>query len=369
MARILKNKTAEMVSVSYANVTVEIDATSQKDLAETFEAWQLAASESLLLLLGQGTDKYQLNDGTNDLTVSQAIDLVRGYAPPVQHVVADLPLPTVKPNSPKITLITPNWCDQTTWHQGSTYVEDATATDSGDHTTYTLAHQYLIDTYHGRITFEDYLKDSAGRNYRVVVKVDGQVKTERDPHLGSGGDYEIDYVQGKIVFFQTLTGSEVVTATYHYAASSTFTLKPTAGKKLILNQVEVQFSEDIEMNDSVVFQAYGYVQVFAPQLMEPPYNLPSGTLIPLGDPLVYKTIGDLINDSNHSYPAYPVIGGSNWRAQKKATYIFAWDYTVGATYLYSTYGMEVRISLQHEAPCGGSYATATMYCTSEDEGL
>jgi hypothetical protein len=46
-----------------------------------FTAAQLAACDGLVELLGQGTDKYQLNDGSVDLSVAQAIDLVRGVYP------------------------------------------------------------------------------------------------------------------------------------------------------------------------------------------------------------------------------------------------------------------------------------------------
>ena len=80
MTRIFKNKTSEEVGVSYGTVTQTIDANSQYDLSLTFESWQLAASKSLIELIGQGVDKYQLNDGINDLSVSDAIDLLRGYS-------------------------------------------------------------------------------------------------------------------------------------------------------------------------------------------------------------------------------------------------------------------------------------------------
>jgi len=274
---------------------------------------------------------------------------------------------TRKPDAPKLTLITPNWCDKTTWYDGSVYVEDEVATDSGDHQTYNLAHQNVIDTYHGKITFEDYLKDSEGRSYRVVVKVDDVEKTEQDPHLGSGGDFTVDYAAGTVTFNQALTGTEVVKVTHHYADKSTFTITPAAGKKLLVEKVEVQFAGNIEMNDTFLFQAYGLVDVFAPEMMGPPYNIPSGTKIPLGDPLKYKTLGDLLNDSNHAYPAYPAVGGSNWRALKQSAYVFSWNYDVGTTMLFASYGMEIRVSLEHDAVCGGSFATAAFYCTSEDE--
>jgi len=271
-----------------------------------------------------------------------------------------------KPDAPKLTFITPNWCDRTTWYSASEYVEDEVAEDSGDHTTYELDNQNVIDTYHGKITFEDFLLDSESRSYRVAVTVDDVAKTEQDPHVGSGGDFTVNYAAGTVTFLSALTGTEVVKVTYHYENGSTFTVAPITGKMLMVETVEVQCSSDLEMEDSFTFQAYGLVDVFAPQLMP---GIPSGTKIPLGDPLRYKTIVDIINDSNHSYPPYPVMGGSGWRSNTTPLYIFAWDYDVGSTMLYASYGMEIRINLDHDAVCGGTLATATLYCTSEDEVL
>jgi len=47
-------------------------------------------------------------------------------------------------------------------------------------------------------------------------------------------------------------------------------------------------------------------------------------------------------------------------------YVFDWDY-VSATYLSSAAGMEVVIKLEHDAPFGGTMATATFYCKSDSE--
>ena len=277
------------------------------------------------------------------------------------------PTAASRPVAPKLTFITPNWCDKTTWYGGSEEVVDEVATDSGDHTTYAVAHQNLIDVYHGKLTFEEQLKDDDGSNYRVRVKVNDVVKTEQDPHYGSGGDYTVNYAAGTVTFLAALDPGDVVKVLYHYAGKATFVVKPTAGKRLYIGTVELQFSDDATMNDSCIFQAYGYVQVFAPQLMLPPYNLPLNTKIPLGNPLVYKAFNDFLNDSNGAYVSYPAFGGSNWRALKKQAYIFAWDYAVGTTCLEAAYGMEIRIDLQHDVPCGGAFGVATLYCTTEDE--
>jgi hypothetical protein len=89
MIRILKNKTSEDADVRFETVTVVVEANSQRDLAETFLPWQLASIDGLVELLGQGTDKFQLNDGTEDLSVARAVDLVRGYTPQKGPQAAD----------------------------------------------------------------------------------------------------------------------------------------------------------------------------------------------------------------------------------------------------------------------------------------
>lgn len=81
MARIFKNKTDEKVGIQCDNLTQFVIAGGQYDLAESFTPAQLQACDGLIELLGQGTDKYQLNDGSQDLTVARAIDLIRGYMP------------------------------------------------------------------------------------------------------------------------------------------------------------------------------------------------------------------------------------------------------------------------------------------------
>lgn len=270
---------------------------------------------------------------------------------------------TEKPTSTSVTLFSHDWSDKTTWRETAVRVVDEVATDSGDHLTYSVAHTFLIDTYHGKVTGEDYLKDADGHGLRVVVKVNDVAKTEQDPHYGTGGDYTVNYDAGTVTFLSALDPADVVKVTYHYAVSSLFTVAPSEGKVLTVDFVEVQFSADIQLTDSIVFQPYGYVDVFAPQLMP---GIPSGTKIPLGDPLIYKTITDYQNDAIRSYPKYPAIGGNGWRGCPQEILVMDWDY-LRAKPLVASAGMELRIFLQHETPFGGYYATATFYCGVGDE--
>lgn len=262
----------------------------------------------------------------------------------------------------KVTIISHDWSDPTTWYSNAIRVVDEVAINSGDDQQYEISNKWVIDTYHGKLSKEDYLTDQDGYSFRTIVKVNDIVKTEQDPHYGSGGDYTVDYLDGYIDFISPLSPSDEVKITYHYATNSTFVVKPDVGKQIKIVYVEVQFSKDIVITDSTVFQPNGYVDIFAPNLTPDPY--PPGTLIPLENPVVYKGITDYQNDANRSYPSYPAMGGPGWRGMGEDIIVFVWDYT-SSTILRSDYGMEIAISLQHDEPFAGSYATVTFYCTVE----
>jgi hypothetical protein len=263
----------------------------------------------------------------------------------------------------KTTLYSPNWTDPTTWYGASVFVNEELAVDSGDHVTYNLNNDNIIDAYHAKITNEDSLYDSIGRSYRVVVKVNSILQTEQDPHYGTGGDFIVDYKLGKITFTRTLLDTDVVLVSYFHATSSLFIIKPVGNQKISIDTVEVQFSEDIIITDSITFDIFGLVDVFAPQLVQ--QNIvPSGTKISLNHKITYKSIMDYMNDSLRSYVSYPAIGGTGWRGCNQKILVLDWDY-IAAIVLDGAAGMELRIKLDHEVPFGGTYGTATFYCILE----
>lgn len=79
MSKILKNKTETELVLDDQDPAIIIPASGQLDLSDSWEPWQIGSSDQLIECIGQGVTTYQLNDGTNDLSVSQAVDLVRGY--------------------------------------------------------------------------------------------------------------------------------------------------------------------------------------------------------------------------------------------------------------------------------------------------
>jgi len=281
--------------------------------------------------------------------------------PFVKDQFDNLVVDVTPPCGTRVDVLSPNWCDCTTWYNESVEVVDEVYTDSGDQLTYNPAtSRHIVDVTHGKITGERTLRDA----YQVVVKVDDVEQTENSPDA-TDNDYGVNYVTGDVTFNSALGGGDVVKVTYHYINGSMYSIVPEAGKLLRLTQTEVQFSEDIILTDTVLFQAYGLVDVFAPQLMP---GIPSGTKIPLGDPTVYQTMMDFINEASLSYPIIPALGGGGWRGVSENIHIFRWPYAERGTLdLMSAAGMEIRVSLENDTEFTGSKAVATFYAISQDE--
>lgn len=260
------------------------------------------------------------------------------------------------------TIFTHNWCDRTTWYTESVRVADEIATNSGDNQRYELAHQNVIDTFHGKITEEDYIVDDDGYSYRVSVKVNDVLKTEQDPHYGSGGHFTVDYEDGYIDFLQALDPSDEVKVTYHYEDGSLFKVKAMSGYDYHLVTVELQFSTNVVMRDTVCFCPYGLADVFAPGYFPP------GTMIPLGNPEKFKTMRDFYNDSVRAYPTVPALSAGTWRGIQEPITVLDWDYVTADT-LHGDYGMEIRVWLEHDDNDEGDYATTTFYFTKDESSV
>ena len=274
----------------------------------------------------------------------------------IQRVVVE------KTTIDRATLFSHNWCDRTTWYTESIRVSEEVATDSGDQQRYELAHQYVIDTYHGKLTEEDYLTDADGYSYRVEVKVNDVLKTEQDPHYQSGGHFTVDYDDGYIDFLSPLDPGDEVKVTYHYEDGSLCKFSAAYNSDYHLILVELQFSADVIVQDTIIFCPYGLADVFAPGYYPP------GTMIPLTNPEKFKTINDFYNDSVKSYPTVPAIGGSGWRGCQQEMTVLDWDYVTAQT-LHGNYGMEIRVWLEHDEPHGGAFATSTFYFTKDESSV
>lgn len=261
----------------------------------------------------------------------------------------------------EVIYATHNFCDPTTWYSESLRITYAGLTDSGNGLTFTSGHPNWIDMTHGKVMDEDAVAEESAptHKYGVSIKVNGVVKAQRAPFATEGGDYTVDYVTGSVTFFESQAGQSVQ-ASYSYANGSTWILRPSAGKQLKIEQAEAQFSENLVMNDTIRFGAWGLADVFAPQLVPSP--LPPGTLIEL-QTTRYSRLDQIIDEALGSYPVVPAIGGTS-RGNSTARYGFPFRYG-SVRVLTSAAGMELRVRLESNMAYGGDRATATFYCSSE----
>lgn len=269
-----------------------------------------------------------------------------------------------KTNAQKFNAISPNWCDKTTWYERSVQVTNETLTDSGNGLLFNSVNPFWIDAKHGRIFNEDVLIASNSGKWICSVTANSVLKHENSPGQ-TDKDFTVNYAAGTITFNGSVSGQTIL-ATYWYspatAGNSTWTVIPPAGMKIQLLRVELQFSVDIILKDTAVFQPLGYVQVFAPQYCPVPY--PLNTLIPLGEPIKYKSMADFVSESNGAYPRIPAFGGNDqggWRNLGQDIITLVWDY-IARTDIHSSYGMQLQTALANDIPHGGTFATATFYC-------
>lgn len=254
-------------------------------------------------------------------------------------------------------LISPNWCDKCSWFTGSIKAEDEVLT-SANGISWQSQNQYWIDMTHGRQTFEDMILTENPGQWTVTVTVD-DVKATQDV------DYTVDFPSGIVTFSESKAG-KTVKATYWYASTGLFLVKPRDGKKLTIQRIEIQFDTNVILRDNMEYQAYGYVSEFAPELTQAPYNMQPDDLIPIGDHWVYKNARDYMSDSNGAWPIIPDFGGNEGRGAGHDTITLTWRY-LSRSVFYSSSGMELRIGMSNNTPHGGKFATATVYGYEENE--
>lgn len=240
-----------------------------------------------------------------------------------------------------------NFCKKETWWQDSARVTNETLTDSGDHKSFTPAvERYWIDVMHGKIFAEQDIRDT----YQPVVKVDGTLKTEHSPGT-TDGDYGIDYSTGEVTFVAEQTG--VVTASYSYAQTSLFKVAHVHDATVRVGYIEVTFSKDVGLKDTVAFQLWGDIG----QGMQP-----------LSGVEYYQTWDDFVRDSMGGVMEVPCPTGAGdaWRMTSVPRYKLRFDYRdLAGIDLLSSLFMEIRMWLVADVPMEGELAHATVFARKE----
>jgi hypothetical protein len=253
----------------------------------------------------------------------------------------------------ELVMVTHNFCDPTTWFTSSVRAEEEALVDSGDGLTWNSSHPNWIDMHHGKMFDEGAHRADVEHEYAIAVTVDGVEAIQRAPFKTTGGDYEVNYAEGTVTFFESKQGSAVV-ATYSYATDSTWKLIPDQGSRVDIESVEAQFSSDTIMRDTIQFKIYGY----NPE--DPPNKILYATTN-------YKTMRNFIDEAQGSYPVVPAIGGSEGRGTLNAIYGFPFRYGT-IRKMPSSFGLELHVRLREDLAFGGEHATATFYCTVRGDG-
>ena len=246
-----------------------------------------------------------------------------------------------------LVIVTHNWCDPCTWYTQAIQKTGQALTDSGDGLTFESGIQNWIDLMHGRL----YREDLVAASYPIKVYVDSVEKTPRAPFADSGGDYTVNPEDGTVTFAESQSG-KTVTADFHHENGSLFIVGPTAGKRLWVEKSEVQFSNDVDLKDTIHFCPYAYNPA------DPPNK------IPVASPTTYKKAQDFVDEANGTYPQVPAFGGAT-RGLSVPHLVFPFNY-LALKELKSSQGVEIRVWLENNEPFGGTFATATFYCTSYD---
>jgi hypothetical protein len=276
-----------------------------------------------------------------------------------------------------LRMITHNFCDACTWWHESTE-HTGQASTSGDQLTYDLTgHTNLIDMRHGRVTYEDDITDATvspgggGTMSNIVptvyldgAAIDQAAAEDDDAHADR---YTIDYENGTVTFDVARGGGVVVTADFRKAASSKFTIKPGTSKKIVLQDAEVDCSEDIDMTAPFWVDTWGSHT-----------TITGGSVVSLSK-RVYKKMHDFQAAARRFWGPIPSgFGGTAGVASPKWT--FEWQYSrsdeLWDTANYRDVNLDVNlvtlnrveISLVGDVPYGGHFLTVTMYGYELAEG-
>jgi hypothetical protein len=293
----------------------------------------------------------------------------------IQEVVFPTPQYTIRKPVPLGTIrnynFCPNFADKTTWYADALRVTDeAVGAGDGANTVFQLAHgngsvagEAILDMAHGKVTDEDTLaphpvRQPGGGSYLLIVKLAGVAAVERVFGETSGGDYTADYATGVITFFAAPGNGVAVTASYFYSpanAGSTYFIAPASPNKLTIDTAEAAFTQDWQMNDNIVSAVF----------MINPGN-PGGPKIEIpGTRAKLKRFTDVVNYTRGSFPTLKA-GGGGVRGLAHDLDQLRWEFG-DPIQLKSSWGLELRLWLEHHRPFGGELCNVTYYGFEEAE--
>lgn len=324
---------------------------SQYYLIEKLELQKWQNNSQLMVDISSGIAVVaKSDDGAGDLIdVAQGINylLVSDPDEPRSSITGVQRVAVEKPDIPSTSITSHDFCDPCTWFTKSVRVEGQTLTlETGK--TYGSPSTKWIDLTHGRVTDED----DFAENYVPVIYDNGVALVE-------DLDFTINYLNGKVTFAENYIVQGTITADFSHATSSHFVLEPIAGKTLIIEHAELNFSKDCSMNTPISFEIWVGNQLFNPQEPESPTN----PLRVLYKKKRYKNEKDLINAANLGQGEI-----AQWGNLPHPVIVFPFNY-VTLQPMRSSQLTQLIIHLDNDTegnqvPLQGSWGTSTFYVMS-----
>ena len=228
------------------------------------------------------------------------------------------------------TKVSHDFTKKSTWYQESlSKIGETLTLDTG--LIYKGTKQFWINLTNGLHYGEDTLEST----YPIKVYDNG---------VEQASGYTIDHDAGKITFATAPTGP--VTADYHYADKSTFSVIPPTGKVVSIVHAELDFSKNAIIS-KVHFDIYAY----------DPDNLPNKMLV---ERMTYNNMRDILKVAN-DVTIVPAIGALT---QDVIRAVFMYGRIIQ---LKSSQGIEMRITIDSEEPFTGEMGSISMYTVEEVE--
>lgn len=280
-----------------------------------------------------------------------------------------------------------NFCDKLSWYQESVHVVSASMVATGSATSLTgsldnrrfvLSSEVgpAVDVRHGRLVFEDTVTNATqvpnGNTLYDVVPAVAVTGTVLDPSLQDDQShpdgYTIDYahLSASVVFNQAQPSGSSVTLSFRRPVSSKFTIQPKAGKRIVLEDAEVDLSEDFNMLTPFTVCVKGSHS-----------TLTGGTVVPL-ETRYYKKFHDFHAAARKFWGPLPSgFGGDSGISSPKWT--FQWEY-MRSDDLYDTPSYvdqnldpgrvtlnKLEVSMGSDVESGGSVMTIAFFGAEVDE--
>lgn len=282
--------------------------------------------------------------------------------------------PRDEPSFMQWTIVSHDYTDKTTWYQKSTQVVDEELTPDGPMTTFASANLHWVNPDHPKLYNQSYNRGSppydqvslwmpdgtlvARSTFRPIIKIDDVVQT-------SG--YSFEYSNGTVIFDDPVTGT--VTATYYYATSSEFIIRPQAGLVWQIPRVEVNTTSSLFLNATTFFQYW----------RDPAFEF-SNQAFMLSE-MPYQSFSQMQASATCGADQYAAMGGSGimapsaengWghgyvRGTDQISIIMPWNYRKPFI-MTNAQSDAIRIyTTNHNIHLGADYLTATFYVEQTPE--